>query len=136
MVYRDGTELLLDPSVSDNMFHGEHGTLSMGRNNYRAQPRSLLPPPDKQAQQRWKGDGHVARPHLENWLECIRTRGEPNAPIEVGHRSVTVCHLANLARELGRSLRWNPQTEQFIDDEAANRLLSRPRRDGFELSTT
>ena len=136
MTYEDGTKLTLDPAMRDTVFHGQDGTLQMGRNNYRAQPESLLPPPDKQAQERWKGEGHVARPHLENWLGCMRTRSEPNAPIEVGHRSVTVCHLANLARELSRSLRWDPQAEQFVDDVEANRLLSRPRRDGFELPNT
>ncbi|MCA9123323.1 MAG: hypothetical protein H6822_08235 [Planctomycetaceae bacterium] len=76
--------------------------------------------------------GHVARPHLKNWLDCIRNRGVPNAPVEVGHRTLTICHLANIARELNRPLRWNPEAEQFVDDEA-NRLLDRPRRKGFDL---
>jgi hypothetical protein len=46
---------------------------------------------------------------------------------------VTICHLANIARELNRPLRWDPETEQFIDDPEANRLLDRPRRKGFDL---
>ena len=53
--------------------------------------------------------------------------------MEIGHRSITVCHLANIARELGRKLRWDPEKELFPDDEEANRKLDRPRRKGYEL---
>jgi predicted dehydrogenase len=133
LVYENGLEVRLDPEVLENVHTGGHGTLRMRRNDYQVSPADLLPPPDTQIQQRWKGEGHVARPHLQNWLDCIRTRGEPNAPLEVGHRSATVCHLVNIARELGRNVRWHPQQERFVDDAAANALLSRPRRDGFEL---
>jgi hypothetical protein len=72
---------------------------------------------------------------MQDWLDCIRSRKTPVADVEVGHRSVTVCHLANITRALGRPLRWNPQREQFIGDEEANALLDRPRRAGFELPT-
>jgi hypothetical protein len=60
-------------------------------------------------------------------------RAEPRAPVEVGHRSVTICHLANIARELRRKVHWDPQTESFAGDDEANRLLDRPRRKGYEL---
>lgn len=83
--------------------------------------------------ERWNGGGHVARPHLKNWLNCIRSRDTPNASIEIGQRSVTVCHLANLVRELDRSLTWNPSVERFMDDQDANQLLDRPRRSGFDF---
>jgi len=46
----------------------------------------------------------------------------------------TICHLANLARELNRKLRWDPADERFIDDQEANHLVDRARRKGFELS--
>ena len=72
-------------------------------------------------------------PHLRNWIDCIKSRATPNAPIEVGHRSVTVCHLANISRDLGRKIRWDPRTETFPDDEEANALLDRPRRKGYGL---
>jgi hypothetical protein len=64
----------------------------------------------------------------------MRSREIPNAPVEVGHRTITVCHLVNITRELDRPLRWDPAKEQFLDDVAANELLDRPRRKGFELS--
>ena len=57
------------------------------------------------------------------------------ADVEVGHRSVSVCHLANITRAAGRPLRWDPVRELFIGDEAANQYLDRPRRAGFDLPT-
>ena len=64
------------------------------------------------------------------WLDCIRKRNPKglSAQIEVGHRSATVCHLANIAMKLGRKLYWDPDGEHFVDDEQANRLLSKPLR--------
>lgn len=133
MRYANGIRMQFDPSVGAITFHGERGKLIMSRNNYRTEPAGLAPPIDPREQARWKGEGHVARPHLANWVEAIQTRAVPNAPIEVGHRTATVCHLGNIVREVGRPLRWNPQAERFESDDEANRLLSRPRRKGFEL---
>jgi len=76
-----------------------------------------------------------AKWHMQNWLDCIRTRKLPVADVEIGHRSVSVCHLANITRAVGRPLRWDPKREQFENDEQANALLDRPRRAGFELPT-
>jgi len=110
--------------------------LYMSRNKYRTEPADLIKPPDPDEQKKWEGPGQIARPHLENWIDCLQSRAVPNAPVEAGHRTATVCHLANIARELGRRLHWNPQTEEFERDEEANRLLKRPRRQGFELPST
>ncbi|MEZ6072630.1 MAG: hypothetical protein R3C10_20805 [Pirellulales bacterium] len=85
--------------------------------------------------EKWEGPGWTARPHLANWLQCIKTRERPNADVEIGHRSISVCHLVNITRELGRKLTWNPETEQFEGDDEANRLVDRPRRAGYELPT-
>ena len=135
MKYASGTRIELTPGRRKTVFHGERGNLTLSRNNYAVQPASLMPPPDPIEQERWKGAGHVARPHLQNWLNAILSRAPLKAPIEVGHRSATVCHLANLARRLGRDLRWDPKAERFVDDDAANAELNRDRRAGFELPT-
>jgi predicted dehydrogenase len=134
MRYADGVDLHFTPDVEEIRFHGERGMLKMGRNRFQVDPPDLVKdPPDPAVAEKWKGPGHVARPHLENWLECIRTRAAPNAPVEAGHRTATICHLANIARELNRPLQWRPEQEQFVDDEEANSLVDRPRRRGFEL---
>ena len=73
-----------------------------------------------------------------NWLDCIKNRRDPIASAEVGHRSVTVCHLANISLLLGRKLQWNPDTERFVDDDEANRMLHKSCRApwGLDIQTT
>jgi hypothetical protein len=66
--------------------------------------------------------------HMANWLDCIRTRRAPICPAEIGCRSVSVCHLGNLAYWLKRPLKWDPVAERFLDDPEANRLIHRPTR--------
>ena len=68
-----------------------------------------------------------------SFFDCIRARKTPHASVEIGHRATTVCHLVNMCRTVQRKLRWDPKAEKFIGDEAANNLLSRPRRKGYEL---
>ena len=63
-----------------------------------------------------------------DFLDCVKTRKKPFRDIETAHRAVTVCHLGNIAYWLNRPLRWDPETETIIDDEAASRWLSRPSR--------
>jgi len=71
--------------------------------------------------------------HHHNWLECVRTRGVPSTDEELGHRAASLGHLAILAFKLGRSLKWNPDTEEFLDDDQANRLRSRAMREPWRL---
>lgn len=132
--YANGTVLNLVPGVKAATFYGERGRMIITRNKYKTNPPDLIQDgPDLKIANKWNGAGHVARPHLQNWLDCIRSRKLPNAPVEVGHRTITVCHLVNIARELKRPLTWDPVEEQFPDDMKANQLLARPRRKGFEL---
>lgn len=63
-----------------------------------------------------------------NWLECIKTRKEPIAPIEVGHRSCTACLLHHITMKLGRKIYWDPAKERFKNDDEANNMLSRSQR--------
>ncbi len=127
-------ELTKDGPMGGAVFVGADCKLEINRNKFASNPPDFFrdaPPPEVQG--KWEGAGWIARPHLQNWLDCIRSRELPNADVEIGHRSVTVCHLLNITRELGRKVRWNPHTEQFLDDPDANLLLDRPRRAGYEL---
>ncbi len=118
------------------IFIGEHGKMEINRNKFTTNPKDLVkdPPPQAEAD-KWRDEVALwqARYHMENWLSCIKTRQKPVADVEIGHRSVTVCHLANIARELGRKLHWDPVKEQFVNDDEANTYLTRPRRKGYEL---
>jgi hypothetical protein len=71
--------------------------------------------------------------HARNWLDCIRSKKDPICTAEIGHRSATVCHLANIGYALRRPLRWDPSREQFANDEEANKLLERTPREPWKL---
>jgi predicted dehydrogenase len=66
-----------------------------------------------------------------NWLECIRTRQQPTAPVEIGHRACSTCLLHHIAMKTKRRLHWDPERERFKDDEEANAMLSRPQRSPY-----
>jgi len=135
--YANGVELRMagvKGLSAGGMFYGERGRIAIDRNRFQVDPPDLVPdPPDPALAQIWEGPGIVARPHLQNWIDCIKTRREPNAPVETGHRTVTICHLFNIARQVRRKLVWDPIRETILDDEEACRLLERPRRAGWEL---
>jgi len=71
--------------------------------------------------------------HHENWFKCIRTRQQPSCDEEIGHRSASLGHLTIIAYKLQRSLKWDPAKEEFLGDEAANRLLFRAMRSPWRI---
>jgi predicted dehydrogenase len=68
------------------------------------------------------------RPHVRNFLDCVKSRGRPVADLESGHRSVTSCHLANIALKLGRVVRWDADEEDVVGDAEAQALLTKEYR--------
>jgi predicted dehydrogenase len=72
--------------------------------------------------------------HYRNFLDSVKSRQQPVASAEVGHRTASICHLNNIAMLLERSLKWDPVKEQFIGDDEANRLLMPPMRAPWKLS--
>lgn len=71
--------------------------------------------------------------HHANWFECIQTRRRPNCDAELGHRTASLGHLTIIAYKLQRSLKWDPVREEFLNDDAANRLLLRPMRSPWRI---
>lgn len=71
--------------------------------------------------------------HHRNFLDCVKTRCQPVAPAEVGHRTATICHLVNIAMLTGSKLKWDPDTEQIVNNADANRMLARPMRSPWHL---
>ena len=115
--------------VNGVLFTGTEGEVEVNRGYLKTKPSSLM-------RLRLKpGDIHLYRSdnHFADWLRCIRTRSQPICDVEIGCRSVTVCHLGNIAYLLNRSLFWDPASERFRDDEAANRLIMRPYRSPWAL---
>ena len=77
---------------------------------------------------------YESREHHANWLDCIKSRQQPIAPVEVAHRACSACLLHHMAMKLKRKLHWDPLKERFQNDDEANALLSRPQRSPYALS--
>jgi predicted dehydrogenase len=143
--YANGVEVHLDlpykgvdePLMGGGRFIGEKGSIDIWRNNFAIDaPGITLDLPPHEEIEKWHDQRALwqAEYHMGFWLGCIPTRGQPNADVEIGHRSVSVSHLVNIARRLNRKIRWDPQEEQVVGDEEASLLaVSRPRRKGWEL---
>ena len=69
--------------------------------------------------------------HMGNFFDCVKTRKPPICDVEIGHRSVSVCHLGVIAIRLGRRLNWDPVKEAFKDDAEANKMLAREMRSPY-----
>jgi predicted dehydrogenase len=77
---------------------------------------------------------YKSRDHIGNFVECVRTRKETVAPIEIGHRSISVGLLGEIAMMTGQKLKWDPQAERFGNSHEANRMLQRTMRSPWHLS--
>jgi predicted dehydrogenase len=111
-------------------FFCERGQMDIDRNRFNIMPEELK-------RELLRGVGSLSETpeetHMQNFLDCIRTRRRPNADVEIGHRSVTVGHLGNIARWVGGRLAWNPVAERFTNSDKANGHLDREHRKGYEL---
>ena len=122
--YANGVKLVLTTGGGSTRFEGSEGWVFVTRGKLDAEPKSLVTStiaPD---------EIHLynSNDHKQDFLDCIKTRKDPICNAEVGHRSSTVCHLGNIAMLLDRPLKWDPQKEQFIGDDEANRMRQRPAR--------
>ena len=107
-------------------FHGEKGTLVVDRSGWKVYD----------SKERLTADAsELPNSHLRNFIDSIRTRQRPNADIEVGHASTTLCHLGNIAWRLGREVRFEEQSQSFVQDEDANALLTKNYRGEWALPT-
>jgi predicted dehydrogenase len=77
---------------------------------------------------------YESKDHHGNWLDCVRSRQQPIAPVEVAHRSCSACLLHHIAMKTRRTLHWDPIQERFKNDDEANAMLSRPQRWPYGIS--
>jgi predicted dehydrogenase len=71
--------------------------------------------------------------HVQNFIDCMRSRERPRSDVEIGHDSMIACHLGNMAQRLGRLVKWDPEKEMTIGDPEAQKLVSRPYRAPWKL---
>lgn len=128
--YANGVEVVHDSEKRGVWFEGTEGRIFVDRGKFEAQPEAVAAEPlGPGALRLYRSDDH-----LQDWLNCIRTRQRPICDVEVGARSVTVCHLGNLAYWYWRRLRWDPAQWRFVGDAEANDWLDRPRREPWKLA--
>lgn len=100
-------------------FIGSEGSLDISRNYFETTPANLATAQLKQTDTPLY---KVKQDHYQDWLDAITTRTQPICNVEVGHRSASVCNIANIAYRLGEELEWDPKAEKFIGNKEANKL--------------
>lgn len=111
------------------VFVGTKGKVCVDRGRFQAEPASLM----KVKFEEFPIQLYRSNNHYKDFIDCVRSRKTPICDVEVGARSVTVCHLGNLAYWNKRALKWNPQTEKFVGDQEANTWLDVPKRGPWKV---
>ena len=146
MRYADGLELeIADHGRNGVMFEGDAGRIFVNRGTVAGVPVDRLAdkPLAREDYELYEFD-NLARPpragklesiinHMGNFFDCVRSRKTPISDVGTQHRTISLCHLANISMRLGRKLRWDPERERFIGDAEADTWLSRTQRKGFEI---
>jgi len=128
-----GGEVHRGPGTLHNgvRFDGRDGWIWVTRGNIQASKPDILHEP-------LAGDAvrlYASNDHKANFFDCMRTRKQPVCPVEVGHRSASVCHLGTISIRLGRRLQWDPAAQQFVNDSEADRWLSREQREPWTYAS-
>lgn len=132
--FADGTKILMTDTSKNRhgvTFHAENGEdWLFCRGNMDASNRELLRKRDNDGDTQL----YVSNQHEKNFADCIRADSTKTiTPIEVAHRSTSVCLLGGICLKLGRKLHWNPEKERFVNDNEANNLLSYTMRAPWRL---
>ena len=127
--YADGVKIKAATARAGVKFVGEKGWIWVERGSIKSEPASLLK--EKLGPDETKF--YVSTNHMANFLECMRTRKEPIAPVEAGHRANVLCCITHIAMKLGRKLKWDAAAEKFIGDDQANSMLDYPHRDPWKV---
>ncbi len=127
-IYANGVEVLHGDS-GGVLFIGTEGKILVNRGKFEATPASLAEAPlDDKCIRLYNSYNHP-----KDFLDCVRSRKKPICDVEIGCRSVTVCHLGNLAYWNHRRLKWDPAAEKFVGDKEANQWLDRPKRGPWKV---
>jgi hypothetical protein len=105
-------------------FVGSNGWIFVTRGRIEASDPDLISTPLDSSAKRL----YVSGDHMKNFFDCMRSRKETICPAEIGHRSVSVCHLGVIALRTGKKLNWDPQKEMFVGDNDANKWVAREQR--------
>ncbi len=135
--YDDGSTMIVQHGPDNGVwFEGEEGRIFVNRRRLTGKPIEELTDADKE----WL-DGEVTRlykgkepgNHMRNFFECIKDRTQPISDVFTHHRTMTACHLCNIALLLKRKLHWDPGKEDFVGDDQASALRSRRQRAPYTI---
>ncbi len=131
--YANGIKMIVgqgEKDIPDGVtFIGDKGRIAVTRGKIESDPADLLKTPLGEGDTRLYASGN----HHADFLACIKSRQNPVADVEIGHRTATICHLGNIALRLGRKLTWDPSHEQITGDDEAAKWVSRPYRAPWKL---
>ncbi|MFN6373692.1 MAG: Gfo/Idh/MocA family protein [Chitinophagia bacterium] len=112
-------------------FIGEKGRLDVSRSILDSDPANIISATIQSGEVRL----YESNDHYADWLNCIKNGNRPICDVETGHRTSSVCNIANIAYQLGRTLEWDPAKEKFKKDAAADALLKPMFREGWDLNS-
>ena len=143
-LFENGVEMILRHDTDNGiLFEGEKGRFFVNRGKLVGTPTEWLkdaPIPEEVLTRLHGGRPLFEAPnpwtsHMANFVACLKDRSTPVSDVYTNYRILSTCHLANLAIRLGREkITWDPKTEQIVGDDEANAFLSRPQREGYEIS--
>lgn len=130
-VYANGVTMIVSNKERGGVtFDGESGWVWADRGRHDASSKEILNSKIEDNETHL----YVSDNHYRNFIDCVLSRKEPIAPVETAHRSITVCHLGNIALRLGREkLRWDPKKERILGDDEAAKMLKRTYRGSWKL---
>lgn len=117
------------PIAADCVFEGTDGKILVSRGGISSLPDTILKEPLGRDAERV----YDSTDHKGNWLACVKSGKQTICPPEVGHRSASICHLANIGYRMNRKLKWDPKAERFVGDDAANKQLRHEPRAKWKL---
>ncbi|NJN24833.1 MAG: Gfo/Idh/MocA family oxidoreductase [Cyclobacteriaceae bacterium] len=131
MIYGNGIEMVHEDFGRGwgVQFFGTEGQLNVSRDYLDSNPKNIVKEKIKDSDKRL----YLSDNHYQNFVDCIKSGERPVCDVEIGHRSASVCNLANIAYQLHTDLEWDPVAEVFIGNKAANALLTKQYRKGYEI---
>lgn len=132
-----GVELHIVSDSKDGngiLFEGTEGRFHVSRGRMKGGPVEALesnPLPDGAMEEIYGGD--LPGSHMENFINCVRTRATPISDVPSHVRAMDTLHLANISVRLGRKVEWDPKAGQIIGDEQARAMQTREARAGYEI---